>query len=241
MLVSCEPPVSAREPGNGNSEWIEQGGEGQAPALGGCGAVRGPICLPTFQNVPQLSLLLPRYLLTKYLFYQQQQLPDDWGRPEVTSRGEGAHCPQDLNGPSCTPYWAGVNTILWAFPQKGGQWLFSSSPWPLLRNNILKVMETCREKAHLKWATCPLVTAIGKSCVCNSSQFSGARLSELETPVNESFHKHRLPLGFPKAGFQTLKSICSNTQVQNNFHKKNACIGFSFISSKGNVSEVFWL
>ena len=53
------------------------------------------LSLPTFQNVLQLSLLLPGYLLTKYLFYQQQQLPDDWGRPEAASTGEGAHCLQD--------------------------------------------------------------------------------------------------------------------------------------------------
>lgn len=103
-----------------NSEWTEQWVGGGHLLRGGC---LGPQLSPYLPEHPTAqSLLLPGYLLTKYLFYQQQQLPDDRGRPEVASRGEGAHCPQDdLNWAQLHPLLSRCQHTLWAFPQKGGQ------------------------------------------------------------------------------------------------------------------------
>ena len=193
-------------------------GGGRAPALGGCLGPQLSPYLPAAQ-----SLLLPGYLLTKYLFYQQQQLPDDWGRPEVASRGEAAHCPQeDLNWAQLHPLLSRCQHHSVGFPTERRPVTIQLIPMATLEKQYPQSNGNRRERPisnepHAPWLR-QYVKAVSTT-VHSSLEFD---VSERETLVNESFHKRRLPLSFPKAGFQTLKSI-------NNSHKKNACIGFSSI------------
>lgn len=130
----------------GNSEWTEQW-VGRAPARG----CLGPNCLPTFQNIPQLS---PYSCLgtcsQNTCSYQQQQLPDD-GVDQKWPAGVKGTLPtrRPKLGPAA-PLTEPVSTHhSVGFPTERRPVTIPIIPIALLRNNILKVMEI-GEKAHLK-------------------------------------------------------------------------------------------